>query len=133
MVGRNGLFSGYKSQRTKGHRGEEKGESHERQRTKIHRAEQKKQGKHTGGKNDKTLRSRKTKTQKNRGGGESQNRGRLEKKTFVPLFLREQEDEDYTEGNHFIYPCFISKKQRRSCLTIVRHERMKKGHRRGIT
>jgi hypothetical protein len=109
MVGRNGLFSGYKSQRTKGHRGEEKGGSHERQRTKIHRAEQKKQGKHTGGKNDKTLRSRKTKTQKNRG-GESQNRGRLEKKKdFRSSVSKGAGGRRLYRGEPFYLPLFLLK------------------------
>jgi hypothetical protein len=31
-------------------------------------------------------------------------------------------------GEQIFCPCFFSKKQRHSCLTIVRHEHVKKGH-----
>jgi hypothetical protein len=31
-------------------------------------------------------------------------------------------------GEQIFCPCFFSKKQRRSCLTIMRHEHVKKSH-----
>jgi hypothetical protein len=79
-------------------------------------------------------------SQRNRGGHEQ----RRKKATSPPVLhhvsvsllpeRKEHREHNKTQeqklhrGEQVFCPCFFSKKQRRSCLTIVRHEHVKKGH-----
>jgi len=98
-------FSDYKSQRRDAHGGREKKATNGREQERV--------TKETGMK-------RNTK-KKNRGWAE-----RDEKKTGRRTGKGQGNEQD--RGEQIFCPCFFSKKQRLSCLTIVRHEHGKKGH-----
>jgi hypothetical protein len=60
-----------------------------------------------------------------------QNRGaerREKKKKKTGRRTGKGQGNEQDRGEQIFCPCFFSKKQRRSCLTIVRHEHGKKGH-----
>jgi len=60
-------------------------------------------------------------------GGEQKNRERERPRTGKKNWEKHTKKNKH-RGEQIFCPCFFSKKQRRSCLTIVRHEHVKRGH-----
>ena len=66
------------------------------------------------------------KLKKNWGKGTERDEKKEEKNTGKRTGKGQGNEQD--RGEQIFCPCFFSKKQKRSCLTIVRHEHVKKGH-----